>query len=70
MNHRKYVQRLQRDTDKLQNEVKENRNKLLNEFQENINKQRNEIRMTIQDMKIEFNKEKTMKKTQTEMKRY
>lgn len=26
--------------------------------------------MTIQDMKIEFNKEKTMKKTQTEMKRY
>lgn len=68
MNHRKYVQRLQRDTDKLQNEVKEN--KLLNEFQENINKQRNEIRMTIQDMKIEFNKEKTMKKTQTEMKRY
>lgn len=26
--------------------------------------------MTIQDMKIEFNKEKTMKKTQTEMKQY
>lgn len=26
--------------------------------------------MIIQDMKIEFNKEKTMKKTQTEMKRY
>ena len=70
MNHHKCVQRLQRVTDKLLDEVKENRNRLLNEFQENINKWRNEIRMIIQDMKMEFNKEKTMKKTQTEMKRY